>query len=191
MCPLLEKREEKEGGKAKHMEGEGRHRGMVRGKPGRLLENSADRSLLPQGMEKGQEDKRFSSPGEGSFPSSTPPGAAQTMCLFRGPSMVNCHQHSMGGGERRRRGEANRSRGEGRRGRGGGERRGGGGGGRNIFLCCNLKTPKRDKQGNTCKILSMHPSRNYHKCLTQEYFKSAENILNTKIYYVKMAIIEK
>ena len=29
MCPLLEKREEKEGGKARHMEGEGRHRGMV------------------------------------------------------------------------------------------------------------------------------------------------------------------
>lgn len=51
--------------------------------------------------------------------------------------------------------------------------------------------PKRDKQGNTCNILSMHPSRNYHKRLTQEYFKSAENILNTKIFYVKMAIIEK
>ena len=57
---------------------------MVRGKPGRLLENSADRSLLPQGMEKGQEDKRLSSPGEGSYPSSTPPGAAQTSVCSEG-----------------------------------------------------------------------------------------------------------
>lgn len=111
--------------------------------------------------------------------------------------MVNCHQHSMGGGERRRKGTGKQEQG----GKDGEEKEEGNEEEEEeeeIFFSVailNVKSeniPKRDKQGNTCKILSMHPSsRNYHKRLTQEYLKSAENILNTKIFYAKMAIIEK
>ena len=61
-----------------------------------------------------------------------------------------------------------------------------------ILNVKSANTPKRDKQRNTCKTLRMHPSlRNHHKRVTQEYLKSAENILNTKIFDVKMAIIDK
>lgn len=116
------------------------------------------------------------------------------MCLFRGPSNPAMRISWVAKREEKE-GEGQTGMGRGGcRGKGGGEGRGGGRR-EKYFPILNVKstnTPKRDKQRNTCKTLSMHPSlRNHHKRVTQEYLKSAENILNTKIFDVEMAIIDK
>lgn len=168
---------------------------MVRGNAGRLLQNSAACNLRP-GMERTLKTKQLSSPGGRQAPHRPKQltWRSKTMCLFRG-CLILPWFHGWRR-ERRRKGRGRQEWGEEdaeekEEGKEEEEEK------REYFPILNEEykhTQERQGERNTCKTLSMQKfsseiiTNAYH---VGEYLASAENILNTKIFDVEMAIIDK